>query len=215
MPTSGSTSFKQHPNSHERHSDTPKPEIPAPGALYNVDKPTSRVTLPLTENDPIPPLSPDSNVTAAPNFPVPLRPPPTSYRRTLFAPARLAAARSAFAQPRRTFLHNITMAKSTDGDELVYARRADTAHKYRMRNKELSNERAKLRMRDKRQQIRQGSSDLQLEHRIRAKLYRRTYRARCKQRGVLPTAPMTNNQLMRWSSWLGTTIVTPNVGRRW
>ncbi|KAK7016886.1 hypothetical protein R3P38DRAFT_3187388 [Favolaschia claudopus] len=67
----------------------------------------------------------------------------------------------------------------TDGLE---ARRADAAHLYRERHRKLVNEQARLRMRRKREEIRQGSSDLQLEHRIRARLYRRTYRARRKQR---------------------------------
>ncbi|KAK7019466.1 hypothetical protein R3P38DRAFT_2782577 [Favolaschia claudopus] len=65
--------------------------------------------------------------------------------------------------------------------ELVRARRADVAQQYRQRHREIINEKAKIRQRRRREEIRQASSAVQMEHRIRARIYRRTYRARLRQ----------------------------------
>ncbi|KAK7053868.1 hypothetical protein R3P38DRAFT_2761581 [Favolaschia claudopus] len=62
-------------------------------------------------------------------------------------------------------------------DEMQEILRADVAWQYRTRHREIINEKARNRMRRRREAIRQAPSDVQLIHRIRARLYRRTYRA--------------------------------------
>ncbi|KAK6997473.1 hypothetical protein R3P38DRAFT_3219557 [Favolaschia claudopus] len=81
------------------------------------------------------------------------------------------------------------MRDARDPDPTVLARRADVAHQYRDKHREIINEKSRLRMRQIREQIRQGSSELKLQHRIKAKLYRRTYRARRKQGLCRPRGP--------------------------
>ncbi|KAJ7106122.1 hypothetical protein C8R43DRAFT_1140610 [Mycena crocata] len=84
--------------------------------------------------------------------------------------------------------HNVprvsTMARSKKpkpSEEVVKERRAQAAWEYRQRNPAAINEKARLRMRDRREALRTAPSGIQLLHAVKARQYRRNYIERNKE----------------------------------
>ncbi|KAJ7796573.1 hypothetical protein B0H13DRAFT_1934517, partial [Mycena leptocephala] len=80
--------------------------------------------------------------------------------------------------------------KKPTQDEIL-DRRAQAAWEYRQRNRQAVNERAKIRMRERREQLKTAPNAVQLEHSLRAAQYRRNYLERTKQavKNSLPKVP--------------------------
>ncbi|KAK7019062.1 hypothetical protein R3P38DRAFT_3200303 [Favolaschia claudopus] len=80
--------------------------------------------------------------------------------------------------------------KSKLSKEELLARRAQAAYEYRQRAS--VNEKARLRMRARREKLRRAPADVQLEHAVKAAQYRRDYVERTRR-------AVTNAALKSWS----------------
>ncbi|KAJ7608094.1 hypothetical protein DFH06DRAFT_1347127 [Mycena polygramma] len=68
---------------------------------------------------------------------------------------------------------------------------ADSAWKYRQKNREAVNQRARLRMREKRERLKDAPSAVQLEYSVRAALHRQNYLQRTKKAVQKPRLKLT------------------------
>ncbi|KAJ6449415.1 hypothetical protein C8R47DRAFT_1224965 [Mycena vitilis] len=97
--------------------------------------------------------------------------------------------------------------KSKRTPEEIRDRRADKAWAYRQRNRETVNEKARLRMRQKREALKSAPSAVQLEHAIRSEQYRRHYMDRCKE--AMKPLPKLPGKVVKASSPVKAAVQTP------
>ncbi|KAK6992991.1 hypothetical protein R3P38DRAFT_3224402 [Favolaschia claudopus] len=89
----------------------------------------------------------------------------------------------------------------------ILSRRAQAAWEYRQRNKAAVNEKARLRMRDRREKLRRASAAVQLEYAVKAAQYRQDYVERARRAARSPalkslqrSPPSPTNERVRISA---------------